>query len=143
MTRIKGTFHKGQYTFLITSRSFLLRIRNVSHVGRTENQNTHFMFNNSCFLNRALYEVMWEKNTAEPRRPQTTIWRMRIICWIPKATNTHLEHVILITFPCNNGYTTSPQCYDKTYIVLLQLTRSAYCAVRAKSLNIIRISFGL
>jgi hypothetical protein len=27
------------------------------------------------------------------------IWRMRIACWIPKATNTHSEYVILIAFP--------------------------------------------
>jgi hypothetical protein len=28
-----------------------------------------------------------------------TMWRMRIACWIPKATNTHLEYIILIPFP--------------------------------------------
>jgi len=28
-----------------------------------------------------------------------TIWRMRIACWIPKATNTHAEYVILTAFP--------------------------------------------
>jgi hypothetical protein len=28
-------------------------------------------------------------------RPQKTIWRMRIACWIPKATNTHSQCVIL------------------------------------------------
>ena len=27
-----------------------------------------------------------------------TIWRMRIACWIPKATNTHSDYVILIDF---------------------------------------------
>ena len=27
------------------------------------------------------------------------IRRMRIACWIPKATNTHSEYVILIDFP--------------------------------------------
>jgi hypothetical protein len=31
-------------------------------------------------------------------RPQITIWPMRIACWVPKATNTHLEYVILIAF---------------------------------------------
>jgi len=30
--------------------------------------------------------------------PQMTIWRMRIACWIPKATNTTPGYVILITF---------------------------------------------
>jgi hypothetical protein len=28
-----------------------------------------------------------------------TIWRMRIACWIPKATNTHSEYLIFIVFP--------------------------------------------
>ena len=28
-----------------------------------------------------------------------TIWRMGIAGWIPKATNTHTEHVTLIAFP--------------------------------------------
>jgi hypothetical protein len=28
-----------------------------------------------------------------------TIWRMRIACWVPKATNTRSEYVILIDFP--------------------------------------------
>jgi len=35
----------------------------------------------------------------ERDRPQLTIWRMRIACWIPKATNTHTLYIILIAFP--------------------------------------------
>jgi len=38
----------------------------------------------SFFLNRAVYEIMW-KNKVEPGRPQMTILRMHIACWIPKA----------------------------------------------------------
>ena len=30
-----------------------------------------------------------------------TIWLMRIACWIPKATDTHSEYVIIIAFPSN------------------------------------------
>jgi hypothetical protein len=41
------------------------------------------------FLNRAVYENMW-KNIVERGRPQMTIWRMRIACWIPKATHTQV-----------------------------------------------------
>ena len=41
---------------------------------------------------------MW-KNIVERDRPQMTIWRMRIACWIPKATNTHTQYVILIAYP--------------------------------------------
>jgi len=31
-------------------------------------------------------------------RPQVTIWRMRIACWITKATDTPAEYVIFIAF---------------------------------------------
>jgi len=41
---------------------------------------------------------MW-KSVVQPDRPQVTIWRIRIAFWIPKAINTHLEHVIVIAFP--------------------------------------------
>jgi len=50
------------------------------------------------FEHRAVYEVKW-KNNVERSRPQMTIWRVRIACWIPKATNTHSQYVILIAFP--------------------------------------------
>ena len=56
------------------------------------------MFNNFLPENRAVYEIMW-KNIVDPDRLQVTIWRMRIACWIPKATNTLSEYVILITLP--------------------------------------------
>ena len=50
------------------------------------------------FENRSFYEVMW-KSIAEPCRLQMAIRRMRIACWIPRSTNTHLEYVILNAFP--------------------------------------------
>jgi len=39
------------------------------------------------------------KNIVKPSRPRITIWRMRIACWITKATTTHSEYVMLIAFP--------------------------------------------
>ena len=54
------------------------------------------MFNNFSEIS-ALYEIKWE-NAVDPDRPQLTIWRMRVTFWIPKATNTHSEYVILIVF---------------------------------------------
>ena len=39
------------------------------------------------------------------------IWRMRVECLITKATDTHLEYLILLLFHGNNGYTNAPQCY--------------------------------
>ena len=53
-----------------------------------------------CFENRDIYEMMW-KNIVEPDRPQMTIWHLRIACRIPKATNIHSEHVLLLH--CYNG----------------------------------------
>jgi hypothetical protein len=42
---------------------------------------------------------MW-KYFVERDRPHTiTVWRTRIACWIPKATNTHTRYVILFSFP--------------------------------------------
>ena len=38
---------------------------------------------------------MW-KNTVEPERPQMTIWHMRVGRWIPEATNTLSEYVIVV-----------------------------------------------
>jgi hypothetical protein len=40
---------------------------------------------------------MW-KNIVEPGKPQVTIWRMCIACWIPKTKNTHSEYVLLLAF---------------------------------------------
>jgi hypothetical protein len=96
LVRITGTLHEDRYTFLITSRSVLLRIRNASDESCRENQN--ILWSVPFFSEKtSLYEITWKN--LEPGRPQMTVWRMRIACWIPKATNTHSEHVILIDFP--------------------------------------------
>jgi hypothetical protein len=51
---------------------------------------------NFFFLeNLIVYEITWE-NTVGPNRPQMTAWRVRIACWIPKATDTHSESVMVI-----------------------------------------------
>jgi hypothetical protein len=36
------------------------------------------------------------KNIVEPGRQHTAMWSMRIVGWIPKATNTDSEYVNLI-----------------------------------------------
>ena len=45
-----------------------------------------------------LWDKMWQ-NIVQPDRPQMTIWRMRISCWIPKAINPHSEYIIFIALP--------------------------------------------
>ena len=59
---------------------------------------------------------MWE-NIIDPGRPQMTIWRMRIACWIPKATNTHSEFVILIAFPLQQRFKERASMSRYTYRV--------------------------
>jgi hypothetical protein len=96
--KIRVTLHEDQSAFSIISCSVLLRMGNVSDKSCTDNQKTRFMFNNFFFENHAVYEIMWE-NIVQPGRPQMTIWRMHFSCWIPKATNTHSQYVILVAFP--------------------------------------------
>jgi hypothetical protein len=57
------------------------------------------------FENRAVCEIMW-KNMVEPDRPQMTIWRMRIACWIPNATVT-------LTI-CNTCYFSTATVFART-----------------------------
>jgi len=61
---------------------------------------------------------MWE-NVVEPDRPQMTIWRVQIACWVPKAIDTHSECVMFITFTLQQWLheRTSMLCY--MYIVCL------------------------
>jgi hypothetical protein len=77
------------------SRSFLLRMRNVSDKSCRENQNTHFVFSNVfIFENRTVYEIMWKKKKLVERgRPQMKIRRWRIACCVTKAMNTHTQFV--------------------------------------------------
>jgi hypothetical protein len=77
-------------SFFIVFHSFLLRMRNVSDKGYTDNQNTNFMFN-TFSENRAVFRIKWGKKTVEPDRRQMTILRMRIACWMITATDTHSE----------------------------------------------------
>jgi len=69
------------------------------------------------FENRAVYYLMWE-NIVQLDWPQMTIWRMRIACRIPKATDTHSVYVILL-FHCNNSCTKRASILHYTYVANL------------------------
>jgi hypothetical protein len=51
-----------------------------------------FVFRNFFPENPAVYGIM-RKNIVVRGRPQMTIWRMRVACWIPKEANTLTEVV--------------------------------------------------
>jgi hypothetical protein len=61
---------------------------------------------------------MW-KNIIEQGRPQMTVRRMRIACWIPKATNTRSECVIVLAFPLQQWWHESASVLRYTYIACL------------------------
>ena len=119
-----ATLHEDLFTFLIISRLFHLRIRNVSDKNCRENQNTHLMFGKFFFFaNRTtIYEIML-KNIVEPGRPQMTVWRMRSARQIPKATDAYSEYVILIAFPLQQWLSERASLPRCTYIA---------CVVRVK-----------
>jgi len=84
--------------------------------------------------NRSVYEIML-KNIVEPYRPQMTIWRMRIACWVPKVTKTHSEYVILIDFPLSQRLHERASVLLCTYIVLFKVEQvSKGAAWKAQSL---------
>ena len=66
---------------------------------------------------------MW-KNIVEWGRPQMKIWHMCIACWIPKATNTHSEYVILIAFPQQQWLHERASMLRHTYIACLFILNS-------------------
>ena len=76
-------------------------MRNFSDKICRGNQNTHFLFSNPP-EKRTVYEIM-RNNIVELGRPQVTIWRIRIACWVTKATHTHThthsQYVTPIAFP--------------------------------------------
>jgi len=86
MTKIMDTG-----TFKIIPRSDLLVMKYVSKLYR-KSKDTFYVRKLFFFLNLAVCEIMWE-NVVEHGRPQMTLWRVHIACWLPKATNTHTQIV--------------------------------------------------
>jgi hypothetical protein len=78
-------------------------MRNISGQFNRENQNTHFIFNNfphphprkSCRLRNNVVK----HGKLRPPTDDNVIQRVRIACWITKATDTHSEYAILVSFP--------------------------------------------
>ena len=61
----------------------------------------------------------------EPDRPLMTIWRMCTAFWIPKATDTHSEYVIIIAFPLQKWLYEGTSVLRYTYIACLVILSGA------------------
>jgi hypothetical protein len=107
---------------LIISRS-LLRMRKVSDKF-VEKIRTHILYSVTFFSfeNRPIYGIMW-RNILRRGKQHTTIWRIRIACWIPKASHTyaHSEYVIRIAFPLQQWLCERVSVSRYTFIACLVL----------------------
>jgi hypothetical protein len=65
---------------------------------------------------------MW-KDIVQPGRPQVTIWRMRVACWIPEATDTHSEYVIITAFPLQQWLQERASMLRHTYIACIVINQ--------------------
>ena len=59
------------------------------------------------------------ENITEPNRPQMTIQRVRVACWITKATDTHSEYLIVIASPLQQWLRERAPVFRYTYIACL------------------------
>ena len=91
--------------------------REIFHTNVVEIPKTYILCS-VIFFKRAVYDLRW-KNIVEPDRPQMTIWRIRIACWIPNVTNTISEYVIPIAFPLQQWFNEWFSVLSYTYNVCL------------------------
>jgi hypothetical protein len=83
-----GTLHEDLCTFMIVSRSILLRMKNISDKSCRENQNTHFISITFSRKSCRLWDNVEKYGTARQATDDNTIrrMRMRFACWITTAT---------------------------------------------------------
>jgi hypothetical protein len=95
-------------------RYILLRMRNVLDKSRTENQNPHSVFSNFFPKQRRLWGNVKIFGGARGATNDVTIWRIRVECWISKATRAHAntdKYVLFIAFPRQQLFANVFRCY--------------------------------
>jgi len=80
---------------------------------------THILCSITHFRKSCRFWDNVEKYDIESDKPRMTIWRMRIACWIPKATDTHSEYVILTAVPPEQWVHEYASMLRYTYIALI------------------------
>ena len=107
-----------------------------------ENQNTDYIFikipppHTSHQKSYLFWGNVQKRGTAGEATDDSIIRRMRYICWINRATNTHSEYVTLMAFPGQQLLRASPPV-SRTFPVSLQRTfNSILPCVRALFLRL-------
>ena len=97
---------------------------------------THILCSITFFLKLSRLRDNVEKyGGAREVTDDNIIWRMRIACWIIKATGTHLECVTLIAFPRQQWFRAraSVLCYRLPTLPLLsQLSQLTWYNIHVK-----------
>jgi hypothetical protein len=75
------------------------------------------MFSN-VLENRAVYGIM-RRHAAMPDRPQMTTWCINIACFIPKATNTNSQYIILTAYQLQQLFHERVSIIRYTYVATL------------------------
>ena len=105
---------------MIKYRWILLRMRDVSEKSCGDNQNTHFVFNNSFFLKIMPFwddvEKIWQSQTDHKWQ---LMWHICFACWITNATDLHSEYVIFSAFPWRQSLHRCMSVLHFTYIASL------------------------
>ena len=81
-----------------------------------ENQNTHFVFSNFIFFRKSCRLVENVEKYCRAVQATKEICRMRIACWIPKATDTRSENVIRIALTLQQYLHDRPSLLRFTHI---------------------------
>jgi hypothetical protein len=92
LTAISASYHTTSHLSTVTGYPTSYHVLPQSETDSMANTR-----HNVSFVSKPVYPV--EKILYSGGRPQMTIWRLCIACWIPKATNTHSQCVTLIDFP--------------------------------------------
>jgi hypothetical protein len=84
--------------FIIVSRWILRKVRNVSNVEKIK---IHILLFHNFFSRKSyrLWDDVEKYGTARQATDDDIIQLTRFTCWIPRAVNTHSEHVLLLALP--------------------------------------------
>jgi hypothetical protein len=109
---------------------------NISNKHVTENQNIGFIFNNFLSKLHFLWDDVEKYGTATRATGDNIIKRIRFACWIHKATNTHLEYIILL-FRCSNDYTNALYSYVMRSFSVLSVVKEPLQSYRERQIYLL------
>jgi hypothetical protein len=109
MTRIIGTLHEDQYTCMIISRSFLLKMRNISD--KICKKKTNFISNNIFFSKIVPFMREYGKLSYSHTEHMREYYTCALhVGYLRLETNTQNTKYLLLS-RSNNGCKTAPYCY--------------------------------